>query len=244
MLKIALLDDSIASLPIFSGAIQGAFKAAGVDCQVVSFSRPESFVEGLTTEIYDPYFLDVNMPVYSGIQVAQKLRNQGCSSEIIFLSSDEQKVFECFSVTPFGFIRKDKFIADLTKIVDLYCQTNHEAIQQERIRKIKIKGEVVALDIFSVVYAEGNRNYQCLHLQDGTTMDLRLPMKELEAKLSADGFIRIQKGFLVNYRFIRKFGNDEVTLTNNTLLTLSRKLKESVMKQYLELTNKNEFLNF
>lgn len=244
MLNIAVVDDSIESLNVFSGAIKGAFSSFGVDVHVDSFSKSESFIEGFVKEEYDIYFLDVNMPKYSGIEIAKKLRNQGNSNEIVFVSSDEQKVFECFSVTPFGFIRKDKFLNDLSKIVNLYMTTNDQKIKQDRIKKIKINGDTVSINIYNVLYAEGNRNYQMLHMNDSSSINLRLPMKELESKLEPYGFIRIQKGFLVNYRFIRKINSESITLTNNVNLTLSKHLKKDVMKKYLELTSENEFLNF
>ena len=69
-------------------------------------------------------------------------------------------------------------------------------------------------------------------------------MGDLEEKLNDQGFIRIHKGYLVNYLYIRQIGNNEVNLTNNKSLPMSNKRKEEIMEKYLSITRKNKSIYF
>jgi DNA-binding LytR/AlgR family response regulator len=59
-------------------------------------------------------------------------------------------------------------------------------------------------------------------------------MKNIESTLGDYGFLRIHKGFIVNYRYISRMLADGVELTNGTVLPLSRK-KSDIKEKYLQL---------
>lgn len=59
-------------------------------------------------------------------------------------------------------------------------------------------------------------------------------MKDLEEQLADKGFLRIHKGYLVNYRFIRRLKNTEAVLTNGEELPISRLRVQEIRNQYLE----------
>lgn len=246
MFTIAVLDDSEASLEISSGAIVGAFKSHGIDVSVTKFNNPIVFLNEHRQNEFSLYFFDIDMPEKSGVEVALELRKRKDRHDIIFVSSFEEKVFECFAASPFGFVRKDKYLADLTNVIKLYVETKYQEKETGKIFEIKSRGERVFLDIGKIIYAEGNKNYQVIHRADiSETYEVRIPMAQLEEKLAQEGFIRIHKGFLVNYRFIRKFSSDSVILSNEEVLPLGRQKKEEVMKLYLKHSRNsgNLFIN-
>ena len=106
------------------------------------------------------------------------------------------------------------------------------------------KTETVSADIDTIMYIEGNRNYQTFYLKDGSSFNARVLMGDLESKLNEHGFIRIHKGYLVNYLFIRQIGTNEVSLTNNKTLPMSNKRKDEIMEKYLSITRKNKSIYF
>ncbi len=66
-------------------------------------------------------------------------------------------------------------------------------------------------------------------------MELRKQMQQLEEELSAQGFLRIHKGYLVNYRFIRKICDMDVILTTEERLPVSRRRLTEIREGYMEL---------
>ena len=57
----------------------------------------------------------------------------------------------------------------------------------------------------------------------------------MEEELEKDGFLRIHKGYLVNFRFIRHIGSGDVTLTTGDSIPISRRKEQEVRDAYLRL---------
>ena len=62
-----------------------------------------------------------------------------------------------------------------------------------------------------------------------------MTMEKLEEITDQFGFIRIHKGYLVNYRFIQHVSSTEVTLSDGIKLPIGRSKAPEVKKKYLKL---------
>ena len=239
MLKIAILDDDKTALMISTGAVEAFLKEKNAEYQLFSFSNPLNFVASAKEEKFDLSFLDIDMPEMNGLEVANQLTEIAKNGQIIFLSQREDLVFECLKFHPFGFIRKSKLIDDFSLMMNQWYQTIANAESDETKIDIIDKTKTVSFKIKEIVYIEGDRNYQKVVLKDKTSQNIRVAMGQLEEKLRAHGFIRIHKGYLLNYLYIRSIANDEVYLTTGISLPMSKKRKDEIMKQYLEISRSN-----
>ena len=244
MLKIALLDDDKTALLISKGAIESFFQEKNIAISLDAFSSPLNFLAMAKEENYRLVFLDIDMPELNGLQVGEQVKNINSQTDIIYLSQREDLVFDTLKLHPFGFIRKSKIIQDFANVLELFVNTSLNANAESKKITISSKTETMSADIDSIMYIEGNRNYQTFYLKDGTNFDARVLMGDLESKLKEHGFIRVHKGYLVNYLFIRQIGTSEVSLTNNKVLPLSSKRKDEIMDEYLSITRKNKSIYF
>ena len=244
MLKIALLDDDKAALMISKGAIEGFFQERNIEFSLDAFSSPLIFLDMAKEENYELVFLDIDMPEVNGIYVGEQIRTISPNVTLIYLSQREDLVFDTLPLHPFGFIRKSRIIQDFSNVLTLYVNTALDNDASKSSIVITSKTGVINLDADKVMYIEGNKNYQTFYLMDNTTVDARILMNELEEKLAPKGFIRIHKGYLVNYLFIRKIENTVVVLTNDTMLPIAGKRKSDIMEQYLAISRKNKSIHF
>lgn len=240
MLKIALLDDDKTALLISKGAIESFFQEKNIAISLDAFNSPLNFLAMAKEENYRLVFLDIDMPEINGLEVGKQLKGFNPQTDIIYLSQREDLVFDTLQLHPFGFIRKSKIIQDFASVLELFVNTVLNTNRENKKITISSKTETISADIDQVMYIEGNRNYQTFYLKDGSNFDARVLMGELENKLKGNGFIRVHKGYLVNYLFIRMIGINEVTLTNNKVLPLSSKRKDEIMEEYLSVTRKNK----
>ena len=238
MLKIAILDDDKTALMISTGAVEAFLKEKNAEYQLFSFSNPLNFVASAKEEKFDLSFLDIDMPEMNGLEVADQLTEIAKNGQIIFLSQREDLVFECLKFHPFGFIRKSKLIDDFSLMMNQWYQTIANAESDATKIDFIDKTKTVSFRIKEIVYIEGDRNYQKVVLKDKTSQNIRVAMGQLEEKLRAHGFIRIHKGYLLNYLYIRSIANDEVYLTTGISLPMSKKRREEIMKQYMEISRK------
>ena len=240
MLKIALLDDDKTALLISKGAIESFFQEKNIAISLDAFSSPVNFLAMAKEENYRLVFLDIDMPELNGLEVGEQVKAINPQTDIIYLSQREDLVFDTLKLHPFGFIRKSKIIQDFANVLELFVNTALTTNSENKKITISSKTETISADIDTIMYIEGNRNYQTFYLKDGSTFDARVLMGDLEIKLKEHGFIRVHKGYLVNFLFIRTIGVNEVTLTNNKILPMSNKRKDSIMEEYLAITRKNK----
>ena len=244
MLKIALLDDDKTALLISKGAIESFFQEKNIAISLDAFSNPLNFLAMAKEENYRLVFLDIDMPELNGLEVGEQVKNINPQTDIIYLSQREDLVFDTLKLHPFGFIRKSKIIQDFASVLELFVNTALNTNLENKKITFSTKTETVSADIDTIMYIEGNRNYQTFYLKDGSSFNARVLMGDLESKLNEHGFIRIHKGYLVNYLFIRQIGTNEVSLTNNKTLPMSNKRKDEIMEKYLSITRKNKSIYF
>lgn len=242
MLKVAILDDDAIALNISKGVAESFFEKRGVSYSVQCFSSSLTFLSTIKEETFNLVLLDIDMPEKDGISVAKEVKDLSFDTAVIFLSEKENLVFDCFAVHPFGFIRKSKMYDDFFKVMNLFVdKLNSDHSNEEKIT-FKTNTTISTFKINDIVYIEGNRNYQSIHKRDGEVVNIRVRMRDLEEALSRKGFIRIQKGFLVNHIYIQRIESREVILLNKISLPLSPKFKEEVLKTYLEMTRGEDSL--
>ena len=238
MIKIAILDDDKTALMISTSAVEAFLKEKNAEYKLFSFSNPLNFLASAKEEKFDLSFLDIDMPEMTGLEVANQLGEIAKSGQIIFLSQREDLVFECLKFHPFGFIRKSKLIDDFSLMMNQFYQTISNAESDETKIEFIDKTKTFSFKIKEIVYIEGDRNYQKVVLKDKSSQNIRVPLGQLEDKLKDHGFIRIHKGYLLNYLYIRSIEGEEVYLTTGISLPMAKKRKDEIMKQYLAISRK------
>ena len=72
-----------------------------------------------------------------------------------------------------------------------------------------------------ILYFESESNYLNLHTAN-TVCKFRSTLSAIEKELSAKGFIRTHKGFLVNQEHIFSVKSENIVLSNNVVLPIGR----------------------
>lgn len=234
--NVAICDDEKAALSILSGAVINAFRTHDVQTSIVMFANPKLLLNEMRQRQFDLLFLDIDMPGMSGIQLAQQLRSAGNTVDIIYISNREDMVFEALRTGPKGFIRKNRFIQDITGVVDAYFANWQGDKVAVHSLCVKESNSVLNIPLGKLMYIEGSGKQQLAYLAGAQEpVILHRQMQELEEELEKDGFMRIHKGYLVNFRFIRHIGSGEVTLTTGTALPISRRKEQEIRDIYLKL---------
>ncbi|MBO4285988.1 MAG: response regulator transcription factor [Bacilli bacterium] len=239
MIKIALLDDDKTALTISKGVIEQFFQEKNIPFSVDAFTASQAFVAMAKEEKYQLVFLDIDVDEMNGIDAGKIVKDIDPQTDIVYLSQREDLVFDTLFLHPFGFIRKSKILQDFPSVLQLYLDTH---IKEEDTSKLVVtsKNGMINIVINDIMYIEGNKNYQTIYLKDSTSHEVRLSMGDLEKQLENKGFIRIHKGYLVNYVFIRKIVKNDVLLTNNKILPLAGKRREEIMEKYLAVSRANK----
>ena len=233
-LRLAICDDDSVVLSVVSGAIASAFKKKGIQVEVLTFRRAKDLEERMKELEFQLLFLDIDMPEMDGITFAKKVRASNSRTDIIFVSSREDKVFDALRTNPGSFIRKSRFLEDAPEVIETWLKNR----PKEEVPKLVVQGarETVSYSLDSILYIEGEGKIQNIHIASQKDLvQVRRSMQELEEVLAPQGFLRIHKGYLVNYRYIRRLEDTEAVLTNSERIPLSRRRVQEIRNRYLEL---------
>lgn len=235
MIKIALCDDDSKALPVIAGAVRSAFLAREVKAELFRFSSGKNLLKRMGEDFFHVVLLDIDMPEIDGIETGKRIRELHPDVKIIFVSECEERVFESFAVQPLGFVRKSNFLNDIADVVDLYIRTTSQEEDTGHV-EFSTRTSLISLRINQIRYFEGSRNYQLLYTSDKQDpIEIKMTMEKLEAAMGPQGFIRIHKGYLVNYRFIQRIDAAEVKLQDGTALPVGRSRAADVKSIYLSM---------
>lgn len=232
-LTIAFCDDDAVFRSLLRRAAEQALADAGLSAVCFEASSAEEFFKAAGHLLFDLIFLDIDMPGMDGIRLGEQLRSQSCRSEIIYVSNMDDKVYEIFPVHPWAFIRKSRYAEELPGVLAEYARSRRKTAGA--LLLTGISGEMLSVDPAGLVYAEAVGKTQKLVFPAAESLLVRASMQELETALLPHGFIRIHKGFLVNYRFIQKITSRSVLLDTGGDLPVGRDRLSAVRERYLAL---------
>lgn len=234
-IKIALLDDDANALPIIAGATISAFRVRGVTADVVCYQSGRNLLNALDTTEFHLLMMDIEMADLDGIALGRMIRERDMKIPIVYVSECENRVFDSFQVRPLGFVRKSNFLNDITAVVELYIKSCAESAGREYL-KFATRNGMITLTCAQICYIEGSRNYQMLYLEDSQEpVEVKMTMEKLEAMTEPFGFLRIHKGYLVNYRKIQRISSYVVTLQDGRELPIGRSKAADIKGKFLSL---------
>lgn len=228
MLYIAVCDDDEIILACISKEIQLAFQCYKQDITIDQYRSSEKLLFHITSgHHYDVLFLDVDMPSLSGIEMGKQLRAQADNCIIVFISSYERFVFDALQVSPFRYIRKSKFIEEVKEAVKALV---HEFKFQDRLVTIHSQNSHLVLKPQNIIYVECNNKMLKIVLNDHSVF-IRYQLSKLQQILIDFGFIRIHKGYLVNYRYISSVEGTDIVLESGSKLPVSKYRMKGVIDE-------------
>lgn len=236
-MRIAVCDDNNAELKVLNKSITNAFSKFTDEFNVMVFSDGIVLLNEHKKEPFDIVFLDIDMPVISGFDIAKSLRDDFSNCYIIFVTSHSELVYESMNFQPFNFIRKncstpiDESVSDIVSKLMQHMKQNEKIILEDyNYRKHSVL-------IRNIIYIESDGHYVVFYaLSDGFPIRIRGSITEYEEKYSKYDFARIHKKYLINLRYLSQlnYNNNEIVLgIINKSLPLSKRIKKEVKEKYI-----------
>ncbi len=231
---LAICDDEADILRIVSSAIEAAFLKYDIEAKIEIYKTAKDLMLRMQEQEFELIFLDIEMPGIDGISFARNLRKTNSRTDIIFISNREDLVFQALRVNPSGFIRKKRFLEDVPAVIDQWI-VNRRSDEREAVLFETAQG-TVKISADKIFYIAGAGRKQEIYTADQQEpFIISIGMQVLEEQLAPLGFLRVHKGYLVNYRFIRRIKDTEVLLTSGITIPISRLRTADIRKAFMEL---------
>jgi DNA-binding LytR/AlgR family response regulator len=219
--RCILIDDEIRSLDLIENHI------SKIENWVVAkkYTNPVHALEYLKENTIDVAFVDIQMPQINGLDLIRRLSN---SEQVVITTAYNNFGAVAYDLNVIDYLVKpitfERFLQTVKKI-----ETNTLGNQRktDKILQLKSEGKLVNINLYDILYVEGSKEYVKVHTKIKTFL-IHERMHEIETLLPIEFFKRIHKSFIVNKNAVMEFNNEQIVLTNNTTLPISRLKKDEI----------------
>ena len=205
----------------------------------------------------DVIFLDIEMPVMSGMELVEKLPKEN-RPLIVFITAYNNYAIEAFNFFALDYLLKpfteDRFDHTISRIVktlnkeenidtkrqiESFLQfLNNSNTTPKSLRKklpVPLGNKIYFIDIPEIQYVIADGNYVNIY-GNNTKHVLRETLNSFEKKLGREEFIRIHKSFIVNLDFIKEIkkstsGSYQVCMMDQRVFNMSKTYRSEVLKR-------------
>lgn len=233
-IRAAVVDDEMPARYELTSILQ---EIENVDV-AAEFSTGKGFLEFLKKDSVDVVFMDIEMPVMTGIQTVQAMEQMSddilSMPRIVFSTGFAQFAIQAFDLAVFDYILKPYTKERIRKTISRVKQNMEEQESNKQIGEIinsknnfvlAIENKFIVLnpekEIVLIKTLQGK-------LQFYTTrgiLESKLLLKDVESRLSRSGFLRTNKSFLVNINMVKEI---EPWFNDTYLLIMNHYEKEEV----------------
>lgn len=206
MIKCVAIDDE----PIALSIIREYCNRYG-DIELECFTSPVAGMEYVLATNPDIVFLDIELNSHNGVALAKELPADTC---LIFTTAYADYALDGFNVDAVDFLHKPIFFSRFEKAMlkaGRYLRLNNAESQSAAIT-LRAGYKNVVIFLKDIIAVEAMDNYVKIYRKDKPTVIPQITMKEIEALLPDNVFIRIHRSYIVAVQYIEKFSNRTVYL--------------------------------
>lgn len=217
MRNIAIVEDEDLAAQALIDHIKQYEAQTGPSFQIFRFANGADFLQDYRA-VYAVVFLDVQMPKMNGLETALQLRRCDKNVSIIFITNLVQYALKGYEVDAVSYLIKPVSYYDFSmkfkKALDIYL------LNEDRSFTVNTPGGLCRISTDKLMYVEIMNHRLFYHLIDDV-IEMTGVLSGVEQQLSRFGFLRCNKCYLVNPKFIVKVKGSTVQVGDN-LLQISR----------------------
>lgn len=199
----------------------------------------------LARESVDLIFVDINMPDLTGVDFVRELEQRHM---VIFTTAYSEYAIEGYKLDaidyllkPFSFDEFSRAVNKAASLYELYQNSLRNDGQNTSEDEAEVAGEengseneyisikadykVSLVKLADIIYIESDSEYVRLHLADGNTIMTLFRMKNMEATLPSEMFMRVHRSYLVNLRCVTGYSRGRVYLNNDEYVPIGENYK-------------------
>lgn len=246
MLKCIAIDDE----PLALRQLQGYIAKINFLKLEKAFTNAIEAQQYLAGNPIDLIFVDINMPDLSGVEFVRSLVSRPM---IIFTTAYSEYAVEGFKLDAIDYLLKPFSFADFSRsaakaqsLYELlaYRKTQGNAPAPEATPRdreyisIKADYKTTLVRISDIVYLESEGEYVRLHLDDRSTITTLFRLKNMEAALPSEMFMRVHRSYIVNLQRIRSYVKGRVFISDSEYVPIGENYREA-FQRYIEAHYQN-----
>ena len=234
MLKIAVVENDKNGAGRLFAYLDDLQKQIPTPLKIQHFDSSLKFTD-VSADKFDIAFINPEMPLLSGIELATRLKKAGSPCVIILYAQTEKYALEGYEVNASGYLLKtddfEKFANTTLRAIDI-------ATKKRQVSKLIIdtRQDYRVIPTSDIIYIEVDKHDLWVNLSGGTKYRLSGTMKEIEERLKGQPFCRCNNCYLINLDYIESVKGDKVFICGTSLLVSRprKKLLKDALNNYVK----------
>ncbi|WP_270505978.1 LytR/AlgR family response regulator transcription factor [Paraclostridium sordellii] len=220
-LSISICEDEKFYRNILKEYIHSILKNEYIEYELSIYSSGTEFFNNIDKKV-DILLLDICLINESGMDIARKLRDINIKTEIIFITSMQNYVYEAYEVKAFRYMLKPIEYDLLSKYLK---DCISEILNKNNMIVIKSNKNTLVLPINKILYIEVVRKIVTIYVLDGQHK-IEISLKKLEKQLLNYSFFRCHNSYLVNLKAISGIKGNFIIINDYEVPVSRSKYKE------------------
>ncbi|MDN3580925.1 LytR/AlgR family response regulator transcription factor [Mucilaginibacter flavus] len=191
---------------------------------IKSYTNPmEALVDLSNGEMMDLILLDIEMPVVSGIELSQEIRQR--ARKIVFSTAYKEYGYQAFEVNADAYLLKPYTLSKFAGTIEkLFSKENHSVTKNnDDFFFVKDKYEslkLIKINYREIIAAESKQNYVLIHTLSKkvlTYMSLTEISKILNEKKN---FVQFQRSFIIGKDHIESIDGNTIKMVNELRISV------------------------
>jgi DNA-binding LytR/AlgR family response regulator len=174
----------------------------------------------------DLIFLDINMPILSGMDWLKNLKN---SPSVIMTTAYEEYALESFTYNVLDYLVKpisfERFLQAVNKVNNYY----HNKTEIE-VLFIKSKKQLKKVNLNDILFVEGMQNYIKIVTPEEAIIT-HMSLKSFKDQLPEDSFIQTHKSYIVAKHKVDKIKENQIIIGDYEI-PISIRLRKTVLNSF------------
>jgi len=230
-IKCLIVDDEPLAIKLIKGHIE---QIPGLEL-VASYKNPLEAFESLRIEPVDLIFLDIQMPVLTGIDFVKSMQSP---PGIIFTTAYRNYAAESYELDVIDYLIKPitftRFFKAVAKFSNQYQQSDRQAEISAATKfsndyiYVNSNKKHIKVEFEQILYVESIKDYVRIHTQEKSIIT-KDKISGFEKKLPPV-FLRVHRSFIVNTNKITAFTKHDIEI-NEREIPIGRSYKDEILRQ-------------
>lgn len=214
-MRIAICDWDIKNLFLLKNAIYRYAEKIRIDVLIECYQYGEKMLE--SGERYNLVFINYELLGNNGLEIAEKLRKIDAYTAIVFTGRSTDFIIETFKVNPFGFLLLPIRENQLNETLNTFFKK----ISNSYMLCLKNGDYMQCVNSNEIVYLEA-WNKRCFVNLEKEKIVCNRTMARMYEVLPKSQFLKINRAFIINCNYVKKYNSEYVFLKNGESLPISR----------------------
>lgn len=192
----------------------------------------------------DVVFLDIEMPMYSGLELLDFLNKEEIYFKIIFVTAYSEHALEAFRLSALDYLLKPLQVEQLKEAMDKLheipgreqlslLKSNYPPAEEKKIA-LSLSDGLTIIPLHQIIFIKAEGAYVQLHLVDGRRIVASKVLGDFIFLCDQHDFYRTHRSYMVNTEHIRRItrSGNEVVMSDETEIPITPERKSELIERF------------